>query len=362
MHRLPRRTLPLLASALLLVGCGGDEPTGGAHAGDERTTSAPATGERTLEATARAAVALMTSEEAGTVDAVLPTLQDVEALLQGALGQLPADQREGEAQRRKEQGGAPGTREKIRATVTRRARAARESAAKDLDWSQAEFDRVDEPASRKPLAAGLPEEVASVTFYVKAGGASYRFRAKEALRCAGGWNFGEGWRYDGPDTPHDARIETWEADVRTFQEGQRKAQARASELARELHTARGDSAPTAESVMAALREIVASAPRPARVDALLAESGAALDAKRLNREDRDRVERLQSDARSVKTESGAIGSMLDILSRSAAHEALYRSLEQPVRADLASPDEATRLGAEQIAYWLRIDTSSAAAR
>lgn len=352
MRRLAQRTVPLFASVLLLVGCGGDAPTGGRRAGSERS----------LDATARAAVALMKSGDAGKADAVLPALEDVEAVMQGALARLPADARERGEKRAKEQGGASGTRESMRATVTRRARAARESAGKDLDWSKAEFDRVDEPASRMPITPGQPEEVASVTFYVKAGGDSYRFRAKEAMRFAGGWNFSEGWRYDGPDSPHDPRIETWEADVRNFKESARKALERARQLVQELNSQQGGAAPTAENVMAALREIFATAPRPGRVDPLLAETGAALDSRRLNPEDSARVERVRSDAGFLQHDLASIASELSRIRGGARHDALLRSLEQQVRADFASSDEATRYEASLLAYWLGVDTSAAAER
>lgn len=352
MRHLVQRTVPLFASALLLVGCGGDE----------RTTRERAGGERSLETTARAAVALMKSGEAGAADAVLPALEDLEAVMKGSLARLPAAQREREEKQAKEQGGASGTRETMRTRVIRRARAARESAGKDLDWSLAEFDRVDEPASRKPLMPDLPEEVASVTFYVKAGGAAYRFRAKEAMRFAGGWNFSEGWRYEGPDSPHDTRIETWEADARTFREGTRKALGRARQLVQDLGTQQGEAAPTAESVMAVLREILAIAPRPGQVGSLITETGAALDSRRLNPEDSERVERLRSDAQTLQFELDSVATELWGLRQSVRLEALCKSLEQQVRADLASSDEATRSEALRLAYWLRVDTSAAAAR
>lgn len=352
MRRLAHRAVPLLALALPLVGCGGDAPERGARA----------SGARSLDATARAAVALMKSGDAGNVDAVLPSLDDVEAILKCSLAGLAVDEREREEKRANERGGAKGALETLRATVTRRARTARESAGKDLDWARAEFDRVDEPSSKQPLLPGRPEEVASVTFYVKAGGASYRFRAREAMQCAGGWNFGEGWRYEGPDLPHDARVENWEAEVRSATEGTRKAQGRARQLVQEVLTQEGSAAPSAESVLAVLREIDAVAPRGAKLGALLTETGAALDSQRLNPEDREHVERVRSDARFLEHDLASIDTELQRIPRSGRHEALLRSLEQRVRADLTSSDEAKRNDAARLAYWIAIDPSGTTAR
>ncbi len=314
-------------------------------------------GPRSLADTARIVVEAMKSGDASKIDATLPAEAEIEKAFRAGLDEAPADQKERAEKRWKAKGGAKGVRDGMRDKMRERVASAREAAAKDLDWSKAEFERAEEPA--KTSALGPDAVVGDVAFFVKAEGISFRFRSKEAMRFPSGWNFSEGWLYVGPDVPHDARVDELAAALAKLQEAGKSGRERASAivtLANPWFSGSGEV--DYAKLRAALGEWVAAMPTKEEVSTLESKIVGALESSRVNREDRQRLESLRSDLAFLAMGRHSVESDLAFLRDETRSVAAFRGrLSAEVEKALSSPDGPARVEAERLATWLELEVA-----